>query len=219
MEPRKEKTNSSDQDSMQLRQWEFWETLRRHNEYKALCEGIDFLDTGTINPTWAAASENQQFVTERLRRVKAIFRVEGIMDPAREYDGLPPGAVGEVAPESVTIGSHDFPSGQYLEGGKYITLTVDVTLPFDEIMQMVKANIGLQSAMAEVTPHATRTRFYEAEEVFQVYDLKVAGKTDTEIARKLWPTKFKAATVSDEAKRQKKYVVKAREYKAAGFED
>jgi hypothetical protein len=226
MAPRKGQPNSSAPDSMQLRQWEFWETLRRHHEYKKLCEGIEFLDTGTINPTWGAAAENQQLITERRRRIKAIFGVEGIMDPARKYDELPGEAVGEVSPEPVTIRDHHLHPGQissngdpYLENGKYITLTVDITLPLEEIMQLVKAYIGLLSAKAGVTPHATRTRFYEAEEAFQVYDLRVAGKTDTEIARKLWPKKFKAATVSDEAARQRKYVVKSREYKAAGVKD
>jgi hypothetical protein len=217
MAPKKEKSNSSDPDSMQLRQFEFWEGLRRHPEYKALCEGIKFLPNGTIEPEWAAVAENQQLIEKRRRRIKENFRVEGIMDPDRSYVELPPGVVGEVARESVAEGGRALRIGELLWEGRYLTLTVDVTLPWDETKKMVKEYIRLQRAMAEVK--LIRTRFEEAKEAFQVYDLRVAGITDTEIVKKLWPAEFKAATVNDEAARQKKYVVKSREYKAAGVKD
>jgi hypothetical protein len=182
---------------MQLRQWEFWETLRRHTKYKELCAGIVFLPTGIINPAWSATADNQKLLMDRRSRIQTIFGVKGILDPSRKYDKLPGGAVGEVSPESVTIVETDLRHGQYLEDGKYIRLKIDVTIPFDETVQMIKAYVDLQSAMAEIKPHATRTAFYEALEAFQVYDLKAEGKTGTEIVKELWPVKFKRAYSSD----------------------
>jgi hypothetical protein len=210
-----EKETNPEPDAMQVRQWEDWEHLRMHAEYRKLCEGIKFLPkgkplSGTIDPTWAAVAENRHFIEKRRRRIKAIFRISGILDPERSYDELPPGAVGEVSRASVTEGGRDLRSGEILQEGRYLSLTVDVMLPWDEIKQMVKAYVRLQRAMAEVKP--TRTRFEEAMEALKVYKLKEADRPELEIIKELWPDEFEEAQAFEAAKVSDEYAWAQKEF-------
>jgi len=199
-------------DSMQLRKWEFWEKLRRNSEYKKLCEGIEFSPIGTISQEWKALHGNQLLIAERERCIKEKFEVESILDPAREYDEFPAGTVETcgITPDSVF---------QIKVDGKYLTMTIDLTLPYDEIEQMIKHIVKMHCAMVRLPKTRTRS---ETMESYRVYDLQEAGKAPTAIIKELWPDEFKKAEGSmgsSDYAFNKKYETLAQKYKNAGDED
>jgi hypothetical protein len=221
----------SEPDGLQLRKWEFWESLRRNEKYKKLCEGIEFLPTGTVSPRWLIPLENRSLIAERQGRVFELFGVESIMDPSCSYKKLFGGVIEilGVTPDAVTLIAPHIKPGQtfpdadsykkrFIEDGRFIALRIDLTQPNGEIRQKAEHFISEQRTLAGIAPPNTRTRD-QLMEAFQVYDrIEDDEKTPTDIIKELWPKEYEANRASND-ELEKKYSALQKKYRKAGFED
>ena len=134
-------TNDSN-NTLEERNWAFWEILREKPEYLELCEDIKFHNSGVVSPRWMI--ENMEKFLKKSKRAKELLGIETIVDPSKSQHDLQPDIIHlfGVAPVPITaissVNSDSDKNNRFIEDNRYVTLKVDFTAKDNLLIPLLK---------------------------------------------------------------------------------
>ena len=189
-----------------------WELVRRDPEYREDHAKLRTIETKLENDTAMTALEEGDLhvqCTTLREKMRDYYRLLDVADPEKQWSDFGPalplstsfGIVEVVHPDN--YGSDDArrlpPILRVLEGNR-LTLCIDMSQPKSIIMTHLEERIDatLAAMKSERWVEETRRRPQIERECIEIFDMRKAGMTFTEIARKYDETRLAATYYLDE---------------------